>query len=119
VGFLDQLNLKPAEKLPQVTGMTVEGNGRLVKFTWDDGAKTELSGRMLRQVCPCAACVDEWTHKRTFTPESIPADVTIRETRPVGNYALGIQFSDGHSTGIFNWKYLREVTERGAAAAKG
>ena len=27
----------------------------------------------------------------------------------VGNYALRINFSDGHSTGIYSWDYLREI----------
>lgn len=27
----------------------------------------------------------------------------------VGNYAVRIQFSDGHDTGLYSWKYLREI----------
>ena len=27
----------------------------------------------------------------------------------VGNYALKITFSDGHSTGIYSWAYLRSI----------
>lgn len=27
----------------------------------------------------------------------------------VGNYALRIAFSDGHRTGIYSWRYLREI----------
>jgi DUF971 family protein len=27
----------------------------------------------------------------------------------VGNYALKIQFSDGHDSGIFSFAYLREI----------
>ncbi|MFM8731470.1 MAG: gamma-butyrobetaine hydroxylase-like domain-containing protein [Phycisphaerales bacterium] len=27
----------------------------------------------------------------------------------VGNYAIRIRFSDGHSTGIFSWSYLRSI----------
>lgn len=27
----------------------------------------------------------------------------------VGNYAIRIKFSDGHETGIYSWKYLREI----------
>jgi DUF971 family protein len=29
----------------------------------------------------------------------------------VGNYALAFAFSDGHTTGIYPWKLLREVTQ--------
>jgi DUF971 family protein len=31
--------------------------------------------------------------------------------RPVGNYAYGINFSDGHNTGIYAITYLRELGE--------
>ena len=27
----------------------------------------------------------------------------------VGNYAIRITFSDGHSTGIYSWEYLHEI----------
>ncbi len=27
----------------------------------------------------------------------------------VGNYAIRIRFSDGHDTGLYSWKYLREI----------
>ncbi|MEN0000998.1 MAG: gamma-butyrobetaine hydroxylase-like domain-containing protein, partial [Pseudomonadota bacterium] len=38
-------------------------------------------------------------------------DVTISAMRPVGNYAVRIVFSDGHESGIFSWRYLRELDE--------
>jgi DUF971 family protein len=31
---------------------------------------------------------------------------------PVGNYAIRIHWSDGHSTGIYTWEYLRRLAER-------
>jgi DUF971 family protein len=56
--------------------------------------------------------VDEWTHQRTLEATSVPPDVTLLEVKPAGNYALHLRFSDGHTTGIFNWKTLRELSER-------
>ena len=35
----------------------------------------------------------------------------------VGNYAIRFEFSDGHSTGIYSWSYLREI-EPGVAGAQ-
>ena len=37
--------------------------------------------------------------------------LTIRAMTPVGNYAYGIAFSDGHDTGIFTIDYLRKLGE--------
>ena len=33
-------------------------------------------------------------------------DVSISSLVPMGNYAIAIHFSDGHSTGIYSWNYL-------------
>jgi DUF971 family protein len=33
-------------------------------------------------------------------------DVSISSLVPMGNYAISIHFSDGHSTGIYSWSYL-------------
>ena len=31
---------------------------------------------------------------------------------PVGQYAVKLVFDDGHDTGLFTWKYLRELGEK-------
>ena len=30
----------------------------------------------------------------------------------MGNYAVEFIFSDGHSSGIFSWSYLRQISEK-------
>lgn len=40
--------------------------------------------------------------------------VTITGLEPVGAYAVKIVFSDGHSTGLFTWAYLRELADQHA-----
>ena len=37
--------------------------------------------------------------------------VGITEIEPVGRYAVRPTFSDGHSTGIYSWEYLRTLGE--------
>jgi DUF971 family protein len=41
----------------------------------------------------------------------VAADVRITQLQPVGNYALTFVFSDGHGTGIYPWKLLRDITQ--------
>jgi DUF971 family protein len=36
-------------------------------------------------------------------------NVSIRSLESVGNYAVRLLFSDGHSTGIFTWDYLAKL----------
>jgi len=56
--------------------------------------------------------------------------VGIRNLEPVGQYAVRLLFDDGHDSGLYSWKYLRELgrdhdmlwqryLERVAAAHKG
>jgi DUF971 family protein len=56
--------------------------------------------------------------------------VGIREIEPVGQYAVRLVFDDGHDSGLYSWKYLRELGRdqatlwqgyltRVAAAARG
>ena len=33
----------------------------------------------------------------------------------IGNYAVALEFSDGHRTGIFSWSYLRDLADRAPA----
>lgn len=33
--------------------------------------------------------------------------VSMEQVTSVGNYAMQIKFSDGHSTGIYTWEYVR------------
>ena len=75
---------------------------------------------MLRQLCPCAGCVDELTGVRTLRPEAVDEGVYPTAIHYVGRYALQFVWSDGHSTGIYTFDRLRErcdcATCRGAAA---
>ncbi|MEC5384020.1 gamma-butyrobetaine hydroxylase-like domain-containing protein [Aurantimonas sp. C2-6-R+9] len=39
----------------------------------------------------------------------MPLDVVPARIWSVGNYALGIAFSDGHNSGIYTFPALREI----------
>lgn len=82
---------------------------------WEDGTESLFSTRELRLACPCAACVDEDTGIRTLKPEHIKADVSLQKVEAVGRYAVAFFFTDGHSSGIYNYPYLRELADKKAA----
>jgi ATP-binding protein involved in chromosome partitioning len=46
---------------------------------------------------------------RLLEPGSVSLDLAIRRIWSVGNYALGMAFSDGHDTGIYTFKALRAM----------
>ncbi|HEY4484730.1 MAG TPA: DUF971 domain-containing protein [Nitrospiria bacterium] len=81
--------------------------GKMLEVVWDDDHVSRYSFRLLRQNCPCAGCVDEWTGRPRITPESIPLDLEGLKVDAVGGYALSFAFSDQHTTGIYQYDYLR------------
>ena len=93
------------------TGMRQDGSDVLV-LDWSDGATTRHPVRELRLACRCAACVDEWTNASLLDPSSVPADVRPIRIEPVGRYGLQVEWSDGHSTGIYTFDSLRERARR-------
>lgn len=109
MSFWDKL--KPATRAPSATSVRLEAEQACVAFDWDDGARSTVPMRLLRQSCPCASCVEEWTGRRTLEPESVPADIRVVQAAAVGNYAVSFTFSDDHSTGIFTWAALRALGE--------
>ncbi|PZR11489.1 MAG: DUF971 domain-containing protein [Archangium gephyra] len=103
-------SVKPSKKVVTPTAVVVSKDQKSLSLTWTDGTTTEVSARVLRQYCPCAECVEEWSGKRTFEVETIPQEMKVVEAQPVGNYALSFTFGDLHRTGIFQWEYLRELS---------
>ena len=67
--------------------------------------------RALRLDCGCAKCIDEWTGAGTLDPDSVPADVHPLKIESVGRYAIQIRWSDGHDTGIYPFRRLRELAD--------
>ncbi|WP_414041409.1 gamma-butyrobetaine hydroxylase-like domain-containing protein [Acidithiobacillus sp. M4-SHS-6] len=85
---------------------------RIMEIDWADGHTSQLSFEHLRVECPCAEC-------KGHTPDEAQVitgkeEVSIVDVLPVGNYAIQIHFSDGHSTGIFTWEYLRRLDAQAA-----
>lgn len=80
-----------------------------VRIEWNDGHAGVYPARMLRIACPCAGCVDESTGERIVREDVIPEDVRPIRIAPVGRYAIQIQWSDGHGTGIYTFDYLRKL----------
>ncbi len=102
--------MKKTERPSSPTAIERDLEKRLV-IRWDDGNTSALTPRELRLGCGCAGCVDEMSGARTLDPAKVPADVDIASFEPVGNYALRLEFSDGHDTGIFDWQLLRRLSK--------
>jgi prepilin-type processing-associated H-X9-DG protein len=114
-------------------------SGKGVDITWADGHASHYDFAYLREECPCAMCNDErqkkaaGQEKEKQLKKENPAlgdapvlsspllpmykpKLTAKSAHAVGNYALQIDFNDGHATGIFSFDYLRTVCPCGECA---
>jgi DUF971 family protein len=82
-----------------------------LRITWADDRQCRFHAAELRRACPCAQCVNEWTGERMLKASSISDELEIRDLSLVGRYALNFRWSDGHETGIYSFRYLRELCE--------
>lgn len=89
--------------------------GDRLRITWSDQSVREYSARELREACPCATCREK---RKAPPPDPMQLPVippggggvlSIASMRPVGNYAYGIGFSDGHDSGLFTMDLLQEL----------
>lgn len=85
---------------------------RTLSLRWIDGATFDIDVRDLRLACPCALCVEEMSGAPLLDPASVRADVAPRTITSVGTYAFLVKWSDGHGTGIYTHRYLRELGQR-------
>jgi DUF971 family protein len=89
---------------------------RGLTIQWADGSASYYTIAYLRKMSPSAEMRElrEQLASNPLTvlpsrPGASSANVTALDAELVGNYALRIRFSDGHSTGLYTWRYLREI----------
>ena len=100
------------ENDPRTTATDLRQQGATsLAISWLDGAQTVIEVRDLRLACACAHCVDEWTGENRLDPGSVPDDVHPTQIEAVGRYAIQIQWSDGHDSGIYPYVRLRALSE--------
>jgi DUF971 family protein len=87
-----------------------------LEIDWSDGRKSRFDLRFLRRMCPCAGCQGERDLLgRTLLPvvrTTYDGPITALSAELVGNYALRMIWSDQHSTGIYSYTYLRELSKQ-------
>ena len=112
MGILDDLKPQTKKQSPRAVGV----QGEALAVDWADGRQSRFLMKLLRERCPCAGCVDEWSGTRTLDPAKIPADIKPISITEVGRYAMQIGWSDGHTTGIYSWELLAKLHDELAAS---
>jgi len=91
-------------KAPWPTELRLKPGGNVLAVTYNNGESFELDAEYLRVESPSAEVQGHSPTQRQWVGGK--KDVTIREIKPVGNYAARLVFSDGHATGIYSWSEL-------------
>ena len=79
-----------------------------VEILWSDGHHGVYPNRYLRDNCPCAGC-REGKPKRLLPVLGAPGELYPVQIGVVGRYAISIQWSDRHDTGIYSYETLRQL----------
>jgi DUF971 family protein len=86
-----------------------------LEVVWEDGAVSKYPLSYLRTMCPCAACKEvrgvgkPAKGSLTILPGNFSEPLKVTAVERVGNYALRLEWSDSHGSGIYSFQYLREI----------
>ncbi|MGH9558906.1 MAG: gamma-butyrobetaine hydroxylase-like domain-containing protein [Bryobacteraceae bacterium] len=88
-----------------------------IKIDWKDNHHSEYPLVFLRDECPCATCTGAHGTEPQKSNYSAPTNpfqmykpaLKMLNVEAVGNYAIRIEWSDGHSTGIYSFDHLRRI----------
>lgn len=92
------------------TEIRARSNSRLLVVSFADGRSFELPFEYLRTHSPSAEVKGHGPGQETLVLGKQNVGVTAIEQ--VGQYAVRIVFDDGHDSGLFSWRYLRELGEQ-------
>lgn len=108
---VDTINMMDAEPAPLKLELD---KSRGLDVHWDDGTMVHYPLALLRRMSPSADARDirqrlEDDPLAVIPSGPDPGALAATDAELVGNYAIRIHFNDGHSTGIFSWRYLRKL----------
>jgi DUF971 family protein len=97
---------------PWPTELRLHKDRKTLTVSFDSSETFDLPAEYLRVKSPSAEVQGHSPDQRQTVPGK--KNVAILEVLPVGNYAVRLVFDDMHSTGIFDWHYLRELGQKRA-----
>ena len=114
--------------MPVPTELRLRRQSRVLEVAFGPDEQYALPFEFLRVQSPSAEVKGHGPGQETLVLGK--QTVGIREIEPVGQYAVRLVFDDGHDSGLYSWKYLRELGRdqatlwqgyltRVAAAARG
>ncbi len=101
--------------MPKPQKIIVDLENRALQITWHDQHVSIYDFTALRRACPCAECqpwkegIGEWGKSPEKVLRAVGELGAVSDVTPVGGYAIQFHWQDGHTFGIYDWDYLREL----------
>ena len=104
---MDERPAKDRLDAPVPTELRLRRQSRVLEVAFGPEERYALPFEFLRVHSPSAEVKGHGPGQETLVLGK--QSVGIREVEPVGQYAVRLVFDDGHDTGLYTWKYLREL----------
>ena len=89
------------------TEVKLRKQSNTLELSYSDGSQLEFSSEFLRVHSPSAEVRGHGNGQEVL--QTGKRNVRLRNLEPVGNYAVKLEFDDGHNTGIFSRDYLVSI----------
>ena len=97
-----RLTVKPCDTWP--TEIKLHQVSNILEISFANGSVFQLPSEYLRVYTPSAEALGHAPGQEILQVGK--ENVTIKEIKPIGNYAIAPVFSDGHDSGIYTWDLL-------------
>ncbi|MEK6595484.1 MAG: DUF971 domain-containing protein, partial [Pseudomonadota bacterium] len=120
------------KETPRPTEIKLHQKSRILDISFSDGKTFQFPCEFLRVHSPSAEVSGHGPGQEVL--QTGKRLVNIVKIEPVGNYAIQLNFTDGHNTGLYSWdllynyglnqdkmwqRYLQRVEEAGASREPG
>ncbi|MCW8882862.1 MAG: gamma-butyrobetaine hydroxylase-like domain-containing protein [Sedimenticola sp.] len=95
------------EKNPKPTDIILHQQAHTLELIFDNGERFNLPWEYLRTFSPSKEVRARFGKDRILVLDK--QDVVLEQMKPIGNYALKLFFSDGHNSGLYDWRFLYEL----------
>lgn len=120
------------KETPRPTEIKLHQKSRILDISFSDGKTFQFPCEFLRVHSPSAEVSGHGPGQEVL--QAGKRLVNIVKIEPIGNYAIQLNFTDGHNTGLYSWdllynyglnqdkmwqRYLQRVEEAGASREPG
>jgi DUF971 family protein len=93
-----------SKETPSPSEIKLHRKSKILEISFSDGKIFQFPCEFLRVYSPSAEVRGHSPGQEVL--QTGKREVNINDIKPVGNYAIQLNFSDGHNTGLYSWDLL-------------